>query len=683
MFFSGFIMSFGVKACQYFWSPGVFEVLIPLWYLGLFPYLEKALVLLLIRSFWGRGALTRILIGLGLLVMLYRRAVKMLESVPGVYSSLLWWCIQFVRGEAGGEFFQPLSSLFSFEFFTSLLENVQFPLSVKETIFLAFNLVSFVYTVCSLYKMKAEISKGANETSDLGVKPTKGNLEWSGKWEDMGQILKEFSDPIVWDFPSEQIQNPAEVAKYLKEKCRGNTKEKRIIAGSWALACVYRTLLDTEGQQIEEREQGDKLVTIPVTQAAADILGSRPTAKPDRESKTLAVAGAKRARKTDRPVEDDDDEGEGPSRPPEDTQSEAGQTDIKSEAELTDTRLAAGPTGLRSNAQPAGTRSGATIDSFSLKDLRGLRKDYTRRPDESIISWLVCLWDAAGEATILDGTEARHLGSLSHDPVIDQGMMREATPCSLWERVLGSVAQRYLCADDLYMQQTQWKTIEQGIQRLREMAVAEIIFSDDLNTKNPDLVPCTPVMWRKLVRLGPSEYASALAIMKREETYEIVLDMARKLRAYADAVHAPTHARIAAVETRLQKLEDKLEENHKKLQEEIREDFLQISAVQIRGPGVQRGRTSVGERRRTPRTELWVCLREAGEDMRRWDGKPTAALAQRVCKLKEGRVQRECPTKQRAAPVVCNRDVRYGDDDDDPLEGTSRTYVQGKKDNQA
>ncbi|RMC12267.1 hypothetical protein DUI87_09779 [Hirundo rustica rustica] len=134
-----------------------------------------------------------------------------------------------------------------------------------------------------------------------------------------------------------------------------------------------------------------------------------------------------------------------------------------------------------------------------------------------------------GEATMLDSTEARHLGSLSHDPVIDQEIMREANPFSLWERVLGGVAQRYLCADDFYMQQTQWKTIEQGIQCLREMAVVEIVFSDDLNTRNPDLVPCTPVMWRKLVRVGPQEYSSALAIMERDDTEETVLDMAKKL----------------------------------------------------------------------------------------------------------------------------------------------------------
>ncbi|TRZ06275.1 hypothetical protein HGM15179_020832 [Zosterops borbonicus] len=91
------------------------------------------------------------------------------------------------------------------------------------------------------------------------------------------------------------------------------------------------------------------------------------------------------------------------------------------------------------------------------------------------------------------------------------------------------------------------------------MAVAEIVFSDDLNTKNPNLVPYTPVMWQKLVRLGPQEYASALAIMKQDDTDETMLDMVKKLRAYGNTVHGPAHARIAAVKTCLRKLEDKIE----------------------------------------------------------------------------------------------------------------------------
>ncbi|TRZ07573.1 hypothetical protein HGM15179_019538, partial [Zosterops borbonicus] len=272
------------------------------------------------------------------------------------------------------------------------------------------------------------------------------------------------------------------------------------------------------------------------------------------------------------------------------------------------------PPDTKSEVKTSDTRSEVTIEPYSLKDLHGPRKDYTRQPDESIISWLVHLWDTAGKATNLNSTEAWHLGSLSHDPVIDQEMMREANPHSLCVRVLGSVAQRYLHADDLYMQQTQWKTIEQGIQHLREMAVAEIVFSDDLNTRNPDLVPCTSAMWRKLVQLGPQEYTSALAAMKRDDMEETALDMAKKLRAYADAMHGPTHARITAVETCLQKLEDRGESQYTQEIREMKEGFLQDSALQIRGSGTKRRCPPDRERRGTSRAELWSFLCHCGGD---------------------------------------------------------------------
>ncbi|RMC04241.1 hypothetical protein DUI87_19060 [Hirundo rustica rustica] len=328
--------------------------------------------------------------------MVYRKLIKILEFVLGMFglwffrptlrpcsSSVFWGFInyytQFVRGGVGDEALQPLLSFFSFESVTSLLENVQGLLNVKDPTSLVFHLVTFLYIVYSFSRMS-------------------------------------------------------------------------------------RTLLDTVGQQIEAREQGDKSVT----QAAANPTATQVAAKPDSETKTPAVAaikkGKKHTHKTDQPV--DDDLGERSSMPPDtqsgvkpsDTQSEAEATDdTQSEAEPTDTKSEAQPTGARSGARPTATRPGDTIESFSLKDLHGLRKDYTQQPDESIISWLVRLRDAAGEATMLNGSEARHLGSLSHAPVINQEMMREAHPCSLWERVLGSVAQRYLSANGLYIKQAQLK----------------------------------------------------------------------------------------------------------------------------------------------------------------------------------------------------------------------------------
>ncbi|RMC20760.1 hypothetical protein DUI87_01612 [Hirundo rustica rustica] len=145
------------------------------------------------------------------------------------------------------------------------------------------------------------------------------NPEWCGEWEDMGQLLKEFSDPVVWDFPREQIQNPVELGKYLKERYHDGSKGEKIAAVSWALAYAYRTLLETVGQQTEAGGKGYRSTATPVTQAAANTPVMKPAAKlePEPESaakadskpKPLAVALAKKhTLKTDRPVDDDDPE---------------------------------------------------------------------------------------------------------------------------------------------------------------------------------------------------------------------------------------------------------------------------------------------------------------------------------------------------------------------------------------
>ena len=70
--------------------------------------------------------------------------------------------------------------------------------------------------------------------------------------------------------------------------------------------------------------------------------------------------------------------------------------------------------------------------------------------------------------------------------------------------------------------------MEQGIQCLRELAVIEIIFSDDQAIRSPDMVKRTPVMWLKLARHTPPEYTSALAMMTWNDGDETVSSMVRR-----------------------------------------------------------------------------------------------------------------------------------------------------------
>ncbi|TRZ07628.1 hypothetical protein HGM15179_019478 [Zosterops borbonicus] len=186
--------------------------------------------------------------------------------------------------------------------------------------------------VCSLSRIRAEISRGTDETPDPGME----NPEWCGEWEVMGQTLKEISDMIAWNFPPEQIQNPAEVGKYLKEKCNDDSNEKKLIAICWALAYAYRTLLDTVRQQI--KSGGRK-----INQQTSQLLRLQPNQTDNLSRWQLLLSREKNHKtKTNCPVDDDDDDDKrgGPSKPA-----------IDSEPEI-------------------------TIESLSIKDLRGLRKDY-------------------------------------------------------------------------------------------------------------------------------------------------------------------------------------------------------------------------------------------------------------------------------------------------------------------
>lgn len=135
----------------------------------------------------------------------------------------------------------------------------------------------------------------------------------------------------------------------------------------------------------------------------------------------------------------------------------------------------------------------------------------------------------------------------------------------------------------------------------------------------------------------------------------------------------------------MQKLEERFAESHQKLGKELKADFLQVLSVQTRAPAIRSRCPLVRERGYTPQGNLWFLLCEHGEDMRRWDGKPTSVLAAEVHKLKEETINRGSSARMNVAPISCDRATRYNrreDDMSDPLEETSRMYPQGGNNSQ-
>ena len=86
-----------------------------------------------------------------------------------------------------------------------------------------------------------------------------------------------------------------------------------------------------------------------------------------------------------------------------------------------------------------------------------------------------------------------------------------------------------------------------------------------------------------------------------------------------------------------------------------------------------------GYRRYIPLGTLWFYLCDYGEDMRKWDGKPTSTLEARVCEL-QGKTITKGDSSWKNATPVSNRQLprqsRRADITSDPLEGTSDSCLQ-------
>jgi len=86
-----------------------------------------------------------------------------------------------------------------------------------------------------------------------------------------------------------------------------------------------------------------------------------------------------------------------------------------------------------------------------------------------------------------------------------------------------------------------------------------------------------------------------------------------------------------------------------------------------------------GYRGYTPRVSLWFYLHDYGEDMSKWDGKPTSALEVQVHELQGKAITKGDSVRKNATPVSSGQfptQSRKLDLTSDPLEGTSKSFLE-------
>ncbi|XP_039240626.1 uncharacterized protein LOC120323903 [Pipra filicauda] len=440
---------------------------------------------------------------------------------------------------------------------------------------------------------------------------------WQGVWKDLGRFLGRLSPPIAWDFTPEQVFNPGKLTHHLIEGCLAQPNEnQRLFALYWGLACAYRatvqysqrTVVEAgtqtafEDTMVEKGTQTTTTVAVPVVEKKR---GTRRTTGPccqlEREEEEAEEKEQEEEEGEEEEGEKEEDESLGKERSdqeasPSTNKSEKGVREFKQEMEV--------------NLSPTSS------------ELRDLREDYSRQPGERISAWLLRCWDYGADSQLLEGREAQQLGSLARDRGIERGIGKEAAIHSLWRRLLSSVRARYPFKEDLVNSPGKWTTADEGIQYLRELAVVEVIYSDlnnDSVSKDPEDVPCTMAMWRKVIQSAPASYSNSLAAL------------------YYPEMDTPTVERASFW---LKNLEETL----------CTSSSLQTSTSAVKGsprnqssPALIRGKESP---RQMTRGALWFFLCDQGEDMRKWDGEPTFKLEARVRELKEKRAVKKGPPKK-------------------------------------
>ncbi|KAF4805342.1 hypothetical protein TURU_001269 [Turdus rufiventris] len=138
------------------------------------------------------------------------------------------------------------------------------------------------------------------------------------------------------------------------------------------------------------------------------------------------------------------------------------------------------------------------------------------------------------------------------------------------------------------------------------------------------------MLWN-LANLGPSQYTTCIAMINADNNQETVESVANKLRNFESMINGPMQAHVSAVVK-------EVKEEFKEKKRGMREEMWKISAAPVRvsGPKVGTQCPPARERGYTPQADLCFFMRDHGEDMEKWDRKPTSVLAARVCQLREG-----------------------------------------------
>lgn len=282
--------------------------------------------------------------------------------------------------------------------------------------------------------------------------PKPENAEWQGIWRGLGKTLEAWRPAVSWDFTLEHLWYPEKLSECLSQGwCGlGRSKEAHLIWGlAHAYRALYNTLLERENFQTEIQTIGGSLQVNPDQSQEAPVLMS---VSPVEGQKWKRVSSRLEGKEEEGTEEVREDAGEGHFRKP--PSSRKATEKLKRQ---------------REESEKEEVTVTTTRRPVKMTEIQGSRKEFTRRLNETLVTWLLRCWDTGANSVFLDGNAARQLGGIAGDSATDRGISRcSDEAATLWERVLAAVKERYHFKENLKPEMKKWNAVEKVTQYLRE-----------------------------------------------------------------------------------------------------------------------------------------------------------------------------------------------------------------------
>ncbi|XP_040820779.1 Friend virus susceptibility protein 1-like [Ochotona curzoniae] len=153
----------------------------------------------------------------------------------------------------------------------------------------------------------------------------------------------------------------------------------------------------------------------------------------------------------------------------------------------------------------------------SPQDLLELSDGYKQKSEEPAWEWMLRVWESGGKDVHLTRAEFVDMGALSQDPAFNAAAQDvKKGSDSLFGWLAEAWVKRWPTASELEMPDLPWLTVEEGIQRLREIGMVEWLChlrSTPLPWEGPEDALLSAAVRKRFVRAAPASLKSCVVAL--------------------------------------------------------------------------------------------------------------------------------------------------------------------------